>query len=103
GACRRLATTDAPQVEEEETGHMIQKYNARCACGSVTFEFNIDRTHLSSISIEPTSIAVCHCLDCKKASGGEAATFFGVPEVGMTLSSGTPKSFHYVAESGKGP
>ena len=23
---------------------------------------------------------VCHCLDCKKSSGGEAATFFGVPE-----------------------
>src|SRR5262249_25570397 len=26
----------------------------------------------------PTFVAVCHCLDCKKSSGGEAATFFGV-------------------------
>jgi hypothetical protein len=42
---------------------------AQCACGAVKFEFNTD----------PTFVAVCHCLDCKKSSGGEAATFFGVP------------------------
>ena len=42
------------------------------------------------------------CLDCKKATGGEAATFFGVPENDFTLISGTPKAFHYIAQSGKG-
>src|SRR5215468_10936234 len=71
---------------------MTPKYTAQCACGAVKFEFNVD----------PTFIAVCHCLDCKKASGGEAATFFGVPEEAFTLISGKPKSFHYVADSGKG-
>ena len=30
------------------------------------------------------------------------ATFFGVPEADFTLTSGKPKSFHYVSESGKG-
>ena len=30
------------------------------------------------------------------------ATFFGVPEDDFTLLSGTPKAFHYVANSGKG-
>jgi len=48
---------------------MAKKHTARCACGAVKFEFNTD----------PTFVAVCHCLDCKKSSGGEAATFFGVP------------------------
>jgi len=33
--------------------------------------------------------------------GGEAATFFGVPEDDFTLTSGKPKAFHYVAQSGK--
>jgi hypothetical protein len=47
-----------------------KKHTAQCACGAVKFEFNTD----------PTLVAVCHCLDCKKSSGGEAATFFGVPE-----------------------
>ena len=57
---------------------MTKKYTGRCACGAVKFEFDTD----------PTFVAVCHCLDCKKASGGEAATFFGVPEDDFTLISG---------------
>ena len=71
---------------------MAKKYTAQCACGSVKFEFDTD----------PSFVAVCHCLDCKKASGGEAATFFGVPEDDFTLTSGSPVPFHYIAESGKG-
>ena len=71
---------------------MPKKYTAQCACGAVKFEFNTD----------PTFVAVCHCLDCKKASGGEAAVFFGVPEDDFTLTSGEPKAFHYIAQSGKG-
>src|SRR5262245_54786032 len=71
---------------------MAKKYTAQCACGAIKFEFNTD----------PTFIAVCHCLDCKKSTGGEAATFFGVPEDDFTLISGKPKAFHYIAQSGKG-
>lgn len=71
---------------------MAKKYTAQCACGAVRFAFDKD----------PDFIAVCHCLDCKKASGGEAATWFGVPEDDFTLLSGAPKAFHYIADSGKG-
>jgi hypothetical protein len=71
---------------------MTKKYTGRCACGAVTFAFDKD----------PEFIANCHCLDCKKASGGEMATFFGVPETDFTLLSGSPKKFHYTAASGKG-
>jgi len=71
---------------------MAKKYTGRCACGAVKFEFDTN----------PTFVAVCHCLDCKKASGGEEATFFGVPEDDFTLISGEPKAFHYIAQSGKG-
>jgi len=55
---------------------MTKKYTGRCACGAVKFDFDTD----------PTFVAVCHCLDCKKSSGGEAATFFVVPEDDFTLS-----------------
>ena len=71
---------------------MTKKYTGRCACGAVTFAFDT----------APHFIATCHCLDCKRASGGEAATFFGVPENDFTLLSGSPKAFHYIADSGKG-
>jgi hypothetical protein len=70
---------------------MPKKHTAQCACGAIKFEFDTD----------PSFIANCHCKDCKKASGGEAATFFGVPDSDFTLLSGKPKSFLYVAESGK--
>jgi len=70
---------------------MSKKYTARCACGAITFEFNDD----------PAFVAECHCLDCKKASGGEAAIFFAVPESDFTLTGGKPKGFVYIAESGK--
>src|SRR5262245_54533614 len=64
----RIAAVDASLVGRE-TAYMAKKHTAQCACGAIKFEFNTD----------PTFIAVCHCLDCKKSSGGEAATFFGVP------------------------
>ena len=53
---------------------MARKYTARCACGAVRFEFDKD----------PDFVAVCHCLDCKKASGGEAA--FRCPRCGRNTS-----------------
>jgi hypothetical protein len=71
---------------------MPAKYTAQCACGAIKFEFNTD----------PAFVANCHCLDCKKASGGEVATFFAVPQADFTLICGSPKAFHYIAASGKG-
>src|SRR5499427_10892324 len=85
-----MARADNPQVTKELA--MTKKHTGRCACGAVKFEFDAD----------PTFVAVCHCFDCKKASGGEAATFFGVPENDFTLIRGEPKAFHYIANSGKG-
>jgi len=70
---------------------MAKKHTARCACDRVNFEFDTD----------PDFIALCHCLDCKKASGGEAATWFGVPADDFTLTKGQTRAFGYVADSGK--
>ena len=71
---------------------MPKKFTGQCACAAVKFEFNTD----------PAFIANCHCNDCKRASGGEMATFFGIPEDDFTVVSGKTKAFHYVANSGKG-
>jgi len=70
---------------------MTSKYTGQCACGAVKFGFDTD----------PDFVANCHCLDCKRASGGEMATFFGVPQADFTLFSGAPKGHVYVAASGK--
>ena len=64
---------------------MSKKYTGRCACGQVTYGFDS----------EPTFVANCHCTDCKRASGGEMATFVLVPDTDFTLFSGTTRSFSY--------
>ena len=64
---------------------MAKKYTGQCACHAVRFEFDTD----------PGFIAVCHCLDCKRASGGEAATWFGVPAEDFTVLAGEPKPYPY--------
>ncbi|MFT3696540.1 MAG: GFA family protein [Kofleriaceae bacterium] len=70
---------------------MTKKHTGHCACGQVTFGFDT----------MPTFSALCHCLDCKHASGGEGAMWFGVSNDDFQLTSGTPKGFSYVADSGK--
>lgn len=70
---------------------MAKKYAAQCACGAVTFAFDKD----------PDFIGSGHCLDCKRAAGGEMAAFFGVPQDDLTLLSGSPKADRYVGDSGK--
>jgi hypothetical protein len=63
---------------------MSETYTGRCACGAVTYGF----------TTEPTFVANCHCTDCKRASGGEMATFVAVPETAFTVD-GTTTSFSY--------
>lgn len=53
------------------------------------------------VRYDPDFIAVCHCLDCKKASGGEAATWFGVPADDFTVNGGEARAYGYVADSGQ--
>jgi hypothetical protein len=69
---------------------MSAKFTGQCACGSVKFEFNKD----------PEFIADCYCLDCQKSSGGVMASYFSVSESDFTITSGDPKGFAYVADTG---
>lgn len=64
---------------------MNKRYGGHCACGQVTYGFDS----------EPSFVANCHCTDCKRASGGEMATFAAVPETDFTVFSGNTKSFSY--------
>ena len=64
---------------------MGKKYNGHCACGAVTYGFDNP----------PTFVANCHCTDCKRASGGEMATFGLVSEADFTVFSGETRRFPY--------
>lgn len=64
---------------------MSKKYTGHCACGKVTYGFDS----------EPAFVANCHCTDCKRASGGEMATFVAVPDSDFAVLSGETRSFSY--------
>ena len=68
---------------------MTKKYTGSCACGAVTYGFDG----------EPSFVALCHCTDCKRASGGEAATIALLPETDFTVFSGDTRSFSYPANT----
>src|SRR5690349_21336445 len=60
-----------------EGGHAMDKrHTGHCACGAVTYGFDT----------EPAFMANCHCTDCKRASGGEMATFVAVPRAQVERS-----------------
>lgn len=64
---------------------MSKRYNGHCACGAVTYGFDTP----------PSFVANCHCTDCKRASGGEMATFGLVSESDFTVFGGEVRSFPY--------
>jgi hypothetical protein len=69
---------------------MSKRYTGRCACGAVTYGFDSP----------PSFVANCHCTDCKRASGGEMATFGLVPSSDFTVFSGETRGFAYPADTG---
>ena len=61
-----------------------------CLCGAVRFECLHDGE----------TMAVCHCSDCRRASGAAAAHILRVPAEALTLVSGEPRAYEKHADSG---
>ena len=61
-----------------------------CLCGAVRFECAHDGEKM----------AVCHCSDCRKASGSAASHILRVPAQALTLLRGEPRSYEKRADSG---
>ena len=61
-----------------------------CLCGAIRYE----------IKSEPALVAVCHCQNCQKQSGGMYSTNLGVPEANY-VQTGETKVFHDKGDSGR--
>ena len=60
-----------------------------CRCGAVRYEYTGD----------PAMAMTCHCRDCQQFSGAAHSSIIGVPDTVFKIT-GTPKYYHYKAESG---
>ena len=66
------------------------KIDGRCHCGALAYEAVIDVGH----------VFVCHCEDCQSFSGAPFRVRVLAPPERFRLTSGTPRVYHKVAESG---
>ncbi len=68
---------------------MTEGFSGKCLCGAVHYESSAD----------PQFIGQCHCIDCRKTSGTDHATYIAIPEDAFTVT-GTLKFFDHPANSG---
>ena len=62
-----------------------------CQCGAIRYE----------ISVPPTVIYACHCLECQRQSGSAFGMAMVIPAEGFRLVEGEPKSLERTGESGR--
>lgn len=54
-----------------------------CLCGSIRYE----------IAAAPFDCTVCHCVDCRRASGAPFVAWFSVPQHALRFVAGAPAVF----------
>ncbi|KAJ6078764.1 Glutathione-dependent formaldehyde-activating enzyme/centromere protein V [Penicillium canescens] len=54
-----------------------------CLCNACTYAY----------TGSPALKAICHCISCRKISGGSNTVNYAVPEVKFSVTGGSPKSF----------
>ena len=67
------------------------KIDGGCHCGELTYEADID----------PSRIAICHCLDCQILSGSAFRTAIHVETKDFRLLRGEPREYTKIGSSGK--
>lgn len=66
------------------------KVDGRCHCGAITYEATVD----------PESVAVCHCTDCQMLTGSVYRAAVRAPRDRFRLLSGEPRTYVKTADSG---
>jgi len=59
-------------------------YSGQCQCGAIRYQ----------LSGEPGSVALCHCIDCRRSSGAPVMAWAEFPEASLTVLHGEPKTIN---------
>lgn len=70
---------------------MSAKITGGCLCGAIRYEIDHDIG----------DVIVCHCSDCRRASGSGASHNVPVPTDAITFTKGKPKTFEKTVDSGR--
>jgi hypothetical protein len=58
--------------------------SGQCFCGAIGYQ----------VSGEPELVALCHCSDCRRASGAPMVAWAMFPDTALTLTKGTAKTIN---------
>lgn len=59
-------------------------YSGQCLCGAVRYQ----------LAGEPNSVAVCHCIDCRRSAGAPMVSWAMFPETALAITRGQPKTIN---------
>ena len=65
-------------------------FTGGCNCGAIRFE----------VTGEPVRAQICHCDDCRQSGGSAFATNVFIKTEDFHLTQGTPRHYHWNANSG---
>jgi hypothetical protein len=66
------------------------EFTGGCLCGAIRYQVSGDLVRM----------AMCHCDDCRRATGSSFATNVFVKEEDLEILQGSPKAFEHPADSG---
>ncbi|UOK73309.1 GFA family protein [Ancylobacter polymorphus] len=66
------------------------RIRGQCHCGAIAYE----------AEVEPDNVAICHCRDCQRLSGGAFRANVSAPAAGFRIISGEPTRYLKTADSG---
>ncbi len=65
-------------------------FSGGCLCGKIRYK----------VTGDPVRMAICHCDDCRKATGAAFTTNIFVKSDDLVLLQGTPKQYRHPTDSG---
>ena len=68
----------------------MANFSGGCLCGAIRYE----------VTGEPVRMAICHCDDCRKATGAAFTTNIFVNEADLRITQGMPKQYRHPTDSG---
>jgi hypothetical protein len=65
-------------------------FSGGCLCGAIRYQ----------VTGDPVRMAICHCDDCRRATGAAFTTNIFVKEADLCIVQGTPKQYRHPSDSG---
>lgn len=59
-------------------------HSGQCQCGAIRYQ----------LSGEPSTVALCHCRDCRRSSGAPVMAWAEFPDGSLTVLQGEPKTIN---------